>query len=72
MEKIITLNNEVHSWLDDNETTKLAVLISLVLIASIGPSAIMSGWAVLTILPLLVGGISRWHYIVKGKYVGKR
>lgn len=72
MEKIITLNNEVHSWLDDNETLKLLILVSVVIIASVGPAVSNTAWGLLTIVPMLIAGISRWHYVVKGKYVGKR
>ena len=73
MEKLIHTNNVVTSWLDDNEIVKISVLIAVVFLSIIGMSYATTLTVFLaSMIPVLIIGVGRWYYVVKGKYLGVR
>jgi hypothetical protein len=73
MEKLTHINNVVHTWLDDHEIAKFTTAMVVTIISTVGmANATNKTIFVLALLPVLITFASRWHYVVRGKYLGTR
>jgi hypothetical protein len=69
------LNNRLHSWLDDHELIKLAVMFfgALPFLSLIGLVGRARNWLILSALAWVACiALSRCFYVTHGRYVGRK